>query len=189
MNKLAVLATVASVAATQSVIVNKTATIEVDSNCTVTFTKMENFTGNATVNSTVHTLNTRFNCTGINTSKLANNELPYVAVTFLPGTNSAPAANNDVSYCYLKGYTTTLNGVNDAAVVNMTTGATPSWICIDGNQVDARINNIVADSATLGVNAYTLTENHKQTHVYAATNKTVDIDVAFTRTISPLTGT
>jgi len=107
MNKLAVLATVASVAATQSVIVNKSATIEVDSNCTVTFTKMENFTGNATVNSTVHTLNTRFNCTGINTSKLANNELPYVAVTFLPGTNSAPAANNDVSYCYLKGYTPT----------------------------------------------------------------------------------
>ena len=159
MNKLAVLATVASVAATQSVIVNKTASIEVDSNCTVTFTKMENFTGNATVNSTVHTLNTRFNCTGINTSKLANNELPYVAVTFLPGTNSAPAANNDVSYCYLKGYTTTVNGVNDAAVVNMTTN--PTWMCVDGNQVDARINNIVADTTTMVVNPYTVTENHK----------------------------
>jgi hypothetical protein len=61
-------------------------------------------------------------------------------------------------------------------------------MCVDGNQVDARINNIVADTTAMGVNAYTLTENHKQTHVYAPTNKTVDIDVAFTRTINPLAG-
>jgi len=34
-------------------------------------------------------------------------------------------------------------------------------MCVDGNQVDARINNIVADTTTMVVNPYTVTENHK----------------------------